>query len=95
MLQPPGGGSSNIFGGPEPTPQQQVKKEQEKPVEPSQQGEQANPTADAQGEYQKNKPKARGIYTYTNIHSPTSLLVLAANIIFCFLILNLKDVTIS
>ncbi|KAL4230470.1 Hematological and neurological expressed 1-like [Mactra antiquata] len=58
VLRPPGGGSSNIFGGPDPTPQEQVRREQQQAPQ-GQQGP-ANPTVDAQQEYQRNKPQGKG-----------------------------------
>lgn len=65
VLRPPGGGSSNIFGDPEPVaPKQQVQQEiaQQSPAAQQTQSP-ANPTADAKNEYQKNKPKGKGMST--------------------------------
>lgn len=59
VLRPPGGGSSNIFGGAEPTPQQQVR--QQMPAQEQNQSP-SNPTTDAKQAYQKNKPSGKVKY---------------------------------
>lgn len=60
VLRPPGGGSSNIFGDAEATPQQQVRQEQQQEAS-QQQATASNPTLDAKQEYQRNKPKGKGL----------------------------------
>jgi hypothetical protein len=62
VLRPPGGGSSNIFGGAEPeAPKQQVRREMAQQSPATQTQSPSNPTTDANNEYQKNKPKGKGM----------------------------------
>ncbi|XP_060585960.1 microtubule-associated protein Jupiter-like isoform X2 [Ruditapes philippinarum] len=60
VLRPPGGGSSNIFGGAEPeAPREQVRREMAQQSPATQTQSPSNPTTDANNEYQKNKPKGK------------------------------------
>ncbi|XP_045205616.1 putative uncharacterized protein DDB_G0291608 isoform X2 [Mercenaria mercenaria] len=60
VLRPPGGGSSNIFGAPEPpAPKEQVQQEMAQQSSTAQTQSPSNPTAEANEGYQKNKPKGR------------------------------------
>lgn len=92
VLRPPGGGSSNIFGGAEPTPQQQVRQEagQQGNTQPNTQqvSSPSNPTLDAKQEYHRNKPK-RGKLSYSrSLHLKFNLTLLTYNYIQVLTILR-------